>query len=95
MNETMIKEDIEKQLKQAEGWKLVDSAIEKNYRFGNFRQATAFINKFADAAEAENHHPDILLWNWSNVKLTLTAHTVKGVSMKDFVVASRIDQIEL
>ena len=89
------KEEAEKRLKRVKDWKLVDNIIEKNFKLRSFKQAIEFINKVADLAEAENHHPDILLWGWNNVKLTLTTHAVKGLSQKDFVLASRIDQIEL
>jgi 4a-hydroxytetrahydrobiopterin dehydratase len=91
----MLREEAEKRLKRVKDWKLVDNAIEKNFKFTNFRQAIAFINKVADIAEAENHHPDILLWGWNNVKLTLSTHAVKGLSENDFVLASKINQIEL
>jgi 4a-hydroxytetrahydrobiopterin dehydratase len=91
----MLREKAEEHLKQVKDWKLVDNAIEKNYKFSNFRQAIEFINKVANIAEAENHHPDILLWSWNNVKLTLSTHAVKGLSKNDFVLASRFDQIKL
>lgn len=90
-----MKEEAEKYLKQVKDWRLVGDAIEKSFKFRDFRQAIEFINKVADAAESENHHPDILLWSWNNVKLTLTTHAVKGLSKNDFVLASRIDKIKL
>lgn len=91
----MMREEAEKYLKQVKSWKLVDDAIEKNYKFANFREAIEFINKVADAAEAENHHPDILLWNWNNVRLRVMTHAVKGLSKNDFILASKIDKIKL
>lgn len=91
----MIKEEAEKYLTQVEGWRLVGNAIEKDYKFADFKQAIKFINKVADIAESDNHHPDILLWNWNNVKLTLTTHAMKGLSKNDFLLASKIDQIKL
>ncbi len=91
----MMKEEAETYLNQLKDWKLVGDAIEKNYKFRDFRQAIEFINKVAEAAESENHHPDILLWSWNNVKLTLTSHKVKGLSKNDFALASRIDTIKL
>ncbi|HXX86916.1 MAG TPA: 4a-hydroxytetrahydrobiopterin dehydratase [Candidatus Acidoferrum sp.] len=90
----MTKEEAEEHLKRVEGWKLVNDSIEKNYKFSNFKQAIEFINKVAEVADSENHHPDILLWNWNNVKLTITTHAVKGLSNKDFVLAAHFDQIE-
>ncbi|HVP16687.1 MAG TPA: 4a-hydroxytetrahydrobiopterin dehydratase [candidate division Zixibacteria bacterium] len=91
----MLREEAEEHLKQVKDWKLVDNSIEKNFKLSNFRQAIDFINKVADIAEAENHHPDILLWGWNNVKLTLSTHAVKGLSKNDFVLASKINQIKL
>jgi len=90
----MIKEEAEKRLEQLRGWTLVNDTIEKNYKFANFRQAIEFINKVADVAEAVNHHPDILLWSWNNVKLTITTHAIKGLSENDFILASKIDKVK-
>jgi 4a-hydroxytetrahydrobiopterin dehydratase len=90
----MMKEEVEKRLRNLQGWTLVNSTIEKNYKFADFRQAIEFINKVADVAEAENHHPDVLLWNWNNVKLTITTHSIKGLSEQDFILASMIDKIK-
>jgi 4a-hydroxytetrahydrobiopterin dehydratase len=90
----MMKEEVEKRLRNLQGWTLVNSTIEKNYKFADFRQAIEFINKVADVAEAENHHPDVLLWNWNNVKLTMTTHSIKGLSEQDFILASMIDKIK-
>jgi 4a-hydroxytetrahydrobiopterin dehydratase len=89
----VIKEEVEKRLEQLLGWTLVDNTIEKNFKFADFRQAIEFINKVADIAEAENHHPDVLLWSWNNVKLTITTHAIKGLSERDFILASKIDKV--
>lgn len=91
----MMKEEAEKNLKQLDGWKLVGNAIEKDYKFSNFRQAVDFINRVAEVAETEDHHPDILLWSWNNVRLTLTTHAVGGLSKNDFALASRVNRIKL
>ncbi len=69
--------------------------IEKDFKFDNFRQAIDFINRVAEDAEAVNHHPEILLWNWNNVKLKLTTHSVRGLSENDFVLAEKINRIKL
>ena len=78
----MLRDEVEKYLNQVEGWKLSNGSLEKNYKFTNFKKAIEFINRVADIAEIENHHPDILLWNWNNVKLTITTHTIKNLSKK-------------
>ncbi len=72
---------------------LTEGTIEKEFKFKDFKEAVEFVNKVADAAELENHHPNILLHDWNKVKLTLTTHAVKGLSEKDFALALKIDEI--
>lgn len=91
----MMKEEAEKRVDQMNGWALVGNAIEKGFKFVDFKQAVIFINKVAEVAEEENHHPDILLWSWNNVKITLSTHNVRGLSARDFALASKIDQIRI
>lgn len=91
----ILRNEIEEHLKRVQGWVLADGSIEKEYEFKDFKEAIGFINKVADAAERENHHPNILLHNWNKVKLTLTTHAVGGLSEKDFSLALRIDETKL
>lgn len=72
------------------GWSLVDRAIEREFRFKDFREAMAFVNKVATLAEAEGHHPDISI-SYSKVRLTLSTHKVSALSCRDFVLAEKID----
>lgn len=78
---------------QLHDWVAVDEkAIQKEYRFKNFAQAIVFINDVARLAESEGHHPDILLYNWNKVRLTLSTHAIGGLSENDFILASKIDE---
>jgi 4a-hydroxytetrahydrobiopterin dehydratase len=54
----------------------------------------AFVNRVADAAEAANHHPDILIHGWNKVRLVLTNHSAGGLTEADFTVAARIDELD-
>jgi len=51
-----------------------------------------FVNKVADLAESEGHHPDITI-HWNKVRLDLWTHSMNGLSENDFIVASKIDKI--
>jgi 4a-hydroxytetrahydrobiopterin dehydratase len=53
----------------------------------------AFVNQVADAAEAANHHPDILIHGWNKVRLTLTTHAAGRLTDNDRAMAERIDAI--
>jgi len=74
-------------------WSRQGDSILRNYRFKNFNEAMQFVNRVADEAEAQNHHPDILIHGWNNVRLSLFTHSVGGLTEKDFSLAERIDKL--
>jgi len=73
-------------------WSLSDKEIRRYLKFKDFRQAIAFVNKLADIAEAEDHHPDILI-SYNKVTLTLSTHKVNGLTRNDFILAAKIDML--
>ena len=77
-------------LKKLPGWELQDGAITKLYKFKDFLEAMAFVNRVAESAEAADHHPDILI-RYNRVKLTLVTHSAGGLTEKDFQLAGKID----
>jgi 4a-hydroxytetrahydrobiopterin dehydratase len=89
----LTKKEITEAIKKLQGWRLKGKAIEKTFKFDSFEQAVNFINKVAYVASIENHHPDIVLWNINNVKLTITTFCTGALSRLDFILASKIDQI--
>ncbi len=64
--------------------------IEHKYKFKDFKEAMVFVNKVADLAEAEGHHPDIEI-SYNKVEIELTTHAIKGLSTNDFILASKIE----
>jgi 4a-hydroxytetrahydrobiopterin dehydratase len=71
-------------------WSLVGDAIQRTFGFANFVQAMAFVNKVAEAAEADQHHPDVLI-RYNKVTMTLSTHDAHGISAKDFALAAKMD----
>ena len=85
-------EHIKPMLAEISGWSVVESKlIEKEYKFKNFKESVSFINKVAEIAEGEGHHPDILLHDFRKVKVMLSTHAIGGLSENDFIVAAKID----
>ncbi len=78
-------------------WTVADDekSLERDYKFKDFKETLAFVNKTGEIAESEGHHPDIYLHGWNKVRVTLSTHAIKGLSINDFVVASKIDLIPL
>ncbi len=67
------------------------TAISRSYKFKNFAEALAFVNKVGAIAEGDGHHPDIHLTGWNKVQIDLTTHAIKGLSRNDFIIAAKID----
>ncbi len=66
--------------------------ISKEYSFVNFRHTMDFVNKVADLAEEEGHHPDMHVY-YSKVLIELSTHAINGLSENDFILAVKIDKL--
>jgi 4a-hydroxytetrahydrobiopterin dehydratase len=86
----MIRKEAEKLLAGLPGWKLHDDTIEKEFRFNSYLEGLDFGYSVGKMAEEQDHHPDILI-KWRRVKLTLSTHSVKGLSENDFIVAAKAE----
>ena len=73
-------------------WTLQGNQIERLLTFENFVDAMIFVNKVAEVAEEEQHHPDIRIV-YNRVTLALTTHDAGGLTQKDFQMARRIDSL--
>jgi 4a-hydroxytetrahydrobiopterin dehydratase len=73
------------------GWEQRDGTLHKAYAFEDFAGAMAFANRVAEAAEAEDHHPDMLV-GWGKVELWWVNHAAGGITAKDVEMARRSDR---
>ena len=72
-------------------WRREGDEIVRDFKFDDFAAAMAFVNRVAEAAEAANHHPDILVHGWNCVRLSVTNHSQGGLTEADFSLAKAID----
>ena len=89
-------ENLRRLLGQLDGWSAEAAGdgsrrLVKEYRFPDFRQALAFVNRVGEIAEREGHHPDFEL-GWGRVKLTLWTHSIGGLSENDFILAAKAEK---
>lgn len=90
----LIKQEYQPYLSEVGDWKVVEEKkIEKHFKFNNFKQAMVFVNNVGEIAEQEGHHPDIHLYGWNKVRITLFTHAIEGLSVNDFIVAAKINKI--
>ena len=77
---------------QANGWKLIDGALEKKFAFKTFHHTIEFVNALAFIANRENHHPDLAV-NYGSCTARFNTHDVNGISASDFFCASKVDAL--
>ena len=92
MSTVLSDAEIQQALQNLAGWKKSGSKIERAFQFDSFAHAMEFVNQIAEAAEAVNHHPDILI-SYNKVVLTLISHDSGGVTLRDLRMAARINEI--
>ncbi|MBI5804018.1 4a-hydroxytetrahydrobiopterin dehydratase [Candidatus Pacearchaeota archaeon] len=83
---------IQDAMSELDNWSLEPDSISKNFQFNNFKESLEFLNKVGEIAEKLNHHPDVII-NYNVVKLSLSTHSEKGLTEKDFETAKEIDKL--
>ena len=87
-------EELERLKSQVPGWQVVDGHhLWKAFTFPDFRTALDFVNRTGEIAEAEGHHPDLLL-SWGKVEVKTWTHKIDGLTENDFILAAKIEQIQ-
>ncbi|MGA1368310.1 MAG: 4a-hydroxytetrahydrobiopterin dehydratase [Blastocatellia bacterium] len=89
----LTNDEISHRLANLPAWERIGDEIEREWVLENFQAALAFVNQVGALAETADHHPDILLYGWNRVRLTLTTHSEQGLTEKDFSLATSIDQL--
>lgn len=89
--------EAERLLEHLDGWKLSDGgeSIRRRWKVKNFAGGIEFLRGVAEIAEAEDHHPDVHLTGYRNVTIELTTHAIDGLSENDFILAAKIDELEV
>jgi len=88
----LAEEQANELLKQISGWEIKNDHVFRQFKFKNFRESISFVNKVAEIAEAEGHHPDMAI-HYNKVTIELWTHAVNGLSENDFIVAAKINKI--
>jgi 4a-hydroxytetrahydrobiopterin dehydratase len=79
-------------LRQLPGWRVTAGKLTKTYKRKDFLDAMAFVNRVAELAEREAHHPDFFV-SYARVDFTLSTHAIDALSENDFVLAAKIDAL--
>jgi 4a-hydroxytetrahydrobiopterin dehydratase len=71
------------------GWVLDGDALTRRIELDDFKAAMSFLNKVADIAESEGHHPDFSV-HYNRVDFKISTHAIRGLSENDFILAAKI-----
>ena len=88
LNQEQINSNLSKYL----GWSFEHESISKQFQFKDFIEALSFVNAVGMESEKINHHPDILMFAWNKVKITVSTHSAGEVTEKDFSLAQKIEE---
>ena len=77
---------------RAQGWRLIDGALEKTFRFPNFDRTMGFVNAVAFVANAADHHPDLQL-SYGHCTVRFMTHDANGITVSDFSCAAKVDAL--
>ena len=79
-------------MNETEVWSERDGALEREVLFDSFRAAIMFVDRLADLAESENHHPDITI-GYRRVVIRWTTHSAGGITDRDRELAARTEEL--
>ena len=90
-------DEIQTRLKAVPTWTLDSQgvAISRKFTAKNWKSALDFVNQLSIVAEEEGHHPDVHLTNWRDVEVVASTHAIGGLSLHDFVLAAKLDTIDV
>jgi 4a-hydroxytetrahydrobiopterin dehydratase len=75
-----------------DGWLEIDGALERTYELGSFPDAIAFVDRVAELAERENHHPHIAV-AYKKVTLRWSTHSANAITARDRELAAACDDL--
>jgi 4a-hydroxytetrahydrobiopterin dehydratase len=76
-------------LAELPGWEVRDDRLQRRFTFRDFVTAMRFVNRMAEVAEAEGHHPDFTV-HYRQVDVAVWTHAIGGLSENDFILAAKI-----
>ena len=92
----LSREEIEDLLRQVDGWTVEEAEghlrLAKVFKFKGFMPGIELVNRIAPVAEADKHHPDLLV-TFGAVTVWLWTHAAGGITQNDFILAAKIDRL--
>ena len=92
-NRTYDKAEIERRLvADNPHWHFIDGALHRTYQTSDWRATLMVVNTIGHLAEAAWHHPELKI-SYNRIEIALNTHEAKGITERDFVLASEIEKV--
>lgn len=92
MSLVLTESEVEKELASMPGWRFENGAINRRFNFKRYMTGIEFVEAVAVEAEAQDHHPDLLV-RYADVTVFCATHSQGGVTEKDMALARAVDKI--
>ncbi|ALG06621.1 4a-hydroxytetrahydrobiopterin dehydratase [Kibdelosporangium phytohabitans] len=92
MAELLTDDELTSALEHLPSWRRDGSAIVRTVELDSFPQAIQVVNRIAEIAENDDHHPDIDI-RWRTLTFALSTHSAGGLTAKDTALATEIDSV--
>ena len=89
---TLPDQEVKRLLEQLDGWQVEGALLIKTVKFKGFMPGVRLVDRIAEVAEAEAHHPDLHL-SYGSLRIELTTHAAGGLTENDFILAAKIDRL--
>jgi 4a-hydroxytetrahydrobiopterin dehydratase len=92
MAEKIKRKEVKARLIEIRDWEIYRKALQKEFKFADFKEAFHFLERVANLALKANHQPDFIYTN-GKLTLRLITHEVDGITENDIKLAKEIDNI--
>ncbi|MCS7176275.1 MAG: 4a-hydroxytetrahydrobiopterin dehydratase [Candidatus Kapabacteria bacterium] len=89
----LAEEELQQALQELPLWQREGNTLVREFVAPNFAAAVGLLNAIAVLAEGMDHHPDLLLYGWNKLRVTLTTHDRGGLTELDIRLAKAIEQL--
>jgi 4a-hydroxytetrahydrobiopterin dehydratase len=92
MPQLLSDEEVGKALGRLRKWTRYEGALVREVELESFPQAIQVVNRVAEIAENDNHHPDIDI-RWRTLTFSCSTHSAGGITASDVSMAEEIDGV--
>jgi 4a-hydroxytetrahydrobiopterin dehydratase len=85
--------ELQDRLEELQGWRVEDGMLARTYTLPSFAHAVLMIGAIGQLAEAADHHPDLRLFSYKKLTISLMTHSAGGLTEKDFNLAGQIQSL--